>query len=162
MQANSKHAKSFHFHLYFRICKVWKGTEKNKKTWLSRERIFFFRRNKNIFHSFLMAIIWWENKNLIKIADTNFELKKKLKNPCWTFHLSTYYYMYPACKIEKKCMSAKLLMVQNCNNMAYLPQPTTGTSFGNSIYITIFLTAIWLSHGQLWVILKETASLSRC
>ena len=25
-----------------------------------------------------------------------------------------------------------------------------------------FLTAIWLSHGQLWVILEGTASLTRC
>ena len=28
--------------------------------------------------------------------------------------------------------------------------------------VNFFLTAIWLPHGQLWVILKETASLTQC
>ena len=33
-----------------------------------------------------------------------------------------------------------------------------------SIYLSIFLflTGVWLSHGQLWAILKGTASLIRC
>ena len=29
---------------------------------------------KSIFHSFWRAIIWWKNKNLMKIADTSFNL----------------------------------------------------------------------------------------
>ena len=29
---------------------------------------------KSIFHSFWMAIIWWKNKNLMKIADTSFKV----------------------------------------------------------------------------------------
>ena len=30
------------------------------------------------------------------------------------------------------------------------------------VFIAIFLTAIWLLHGQLWVIIEGTASLTRC
>ena len=37
MQANSWHHELFHFHLSFRIFKVWKGNEKNTKIWISRE-----------------------------------------------------------------------------------------------------------------------------
>ena len=53
--------------------------------------------------------------------------------------MSTYYYMYPTCKNSKKiCMPVKLLLLQNWGGkMAHLPQPTTGTSFGNFIYTTI-------------------------
>ena len=42
------------------------------------------------------------------------KLKKRFeKSLCFAFHLSTYYYMYPTCKILKKlCMPAKLLLVQ--------------------------------------------------
>ena len=32
----------------------------------------------------------------------------------------------------------------------------------NNTNTEIFLTAIWLPHGQLWTILKGTASLTRC
>ena len=35
---------------------------------------------------------------------------------------------------KKKCMPAKLLLVQNRDKMVHLPQPATGTSFGNFIY----------------------------
>ena len=31
-----------------------------------------------------------------------------------------------------------------------------------AIFFFFFLTAIWLTHGQLWAILKGTASLTRC
>ena len=51
--------------------------------------------------------------------------------------LLTYYYMYATCKILKKCMPTKLLVVQNWGKMAHLPQPTRGTSFGNFKYTTI-------------------------
>ena len=41
--------------------------------------------------------------------------------------------MYPKCKISKKCMPTKLLVVQNWGKMVHLPQPTT---FGNFILYT--------------------------
>ena len=37
MQANSGHRKLFHFHLSFRIWKVWKGRRKITKNWISWE-----------------------------------------------------------------------------------------------------------------------------
>ena len=40
-------------------------------------------------------------------------------------------------KKKKKCMPAKLVVVQNWGKMAHLLQPTTGTSFGNFTYTTI-------------------------
>ena len=40
----------------------------------------FFDEIKSIFHSFWRAIIWWKNKNLIKIADTSFKHSGTLKN----------------------------------------------------------------------------------
>ena len=36
----------------------------------------FLDEIKNIFHNFCKAIIWWNNKNLIKIADTGFKFEK--------------------------------------------------------------------------------------
>ena len=38
---------------------------------------------------------------------------------------------------KKICMPPKLLLVQNWGKTAHLPQPTTGTSFGNFLYTTI-------------------------
>ena len=38
---------------------------------------------------------------------------------------------------KKICMPAKLLLVQNWDKKAHLPQPTIGNSFGNLIYTTI-------------------------
>ena len=35
----------------------------------------FLDEIKSIFHSFWRAIIWWKNKNLMKIADTSFKEK---------------------------------------------------------------------------------------
>ena len=37
----------------------------------------FFDEIKSIFHSFLRAIIWLKNKNLIKIADISFKALEK-------------------------------------------------------------------------------------
>ena len=49
MQANSWHHKLFHFHLFFRIEKLWKGKGKIKFFWKSRERKELFRWNKKHF-----------------------------------------------------------------------------------------------------------------
>ena len=49
-------------------------------------------------------------------------LKRFESYKCFAFHLSTYYYMEPTCKIsKKKCMPAKLLLVQNWGKMADCP-----------------------------------------
>ena len=48
MQTNSWH-KLFHFHLSFRIWKVWKGREKIAKTWISWEWKELFRSSKKCF-----------------------------------------------------------------------------------------------------------------
>ena len=68
MQANSWHHKLFHFHLSFRIWKVWKGREKTQKIeYLENEKSFLDEIIRwNIFHSFRRGIIGWKNKNLIK------------------------------------------------------------------------------------------------
>ena len=50
-------------------------TEIEKFNYLKNEKSFF-DEIKSIFHSFWKAIIWWKNKNLIKIADTSFKLYK--------------------------------------------------------------------------------------
>ena len=66
MQANLWHYKLFHFRLSFWIWKVWKRMKKNSKIWISWEQEELFGWNKNTFHSFWWATIWWKNKNLIK------------------------------------------------------------------------------------------------
>ena len=98
MQANLWHHKLFHFPLPFWIWKVWKRG-KNTKIWISREekQLFSFLI-KNVFHSFWRPIIWWKNKNLIKIADTSFKIEtraqvfsvnfvKVLRTPFYVEHL---------------------------------------------------------------------------
>ena len=59
------------------------GKEGKKFEYLENEKSFL-DEIKNIFHSFWRAIIWWKNKNLIKIADTSFSFTilntKALKN----------------------------------------------------------------------------------
>ena len=37
-----------------------------------------------------------------------------------------------------------------------------GTALPHETDFDFFLTAIWLSHGQLWAILEGTASLTQC
>ena len=78
MQVNSWYNKLFHFHLSFWIWKVWKGKEKIIKIWIEylENEKSFLDEIKNIFYSFQGAIIWWKNKNLIKIADTNFKYRR--------------------------------------------------------------------------------------
>ena len=66
MQANAWHDKLFHFHLSVCISKVWKGREKITKVWISGEQKEIFWWNKNTFHSFGSAIIWWKNKKLME------------------------------------------------------------------------------------------------
>ena len=82
MQTNSRHHKLFHFYLSF--C-TWKKSKEDKKLqkfeYLENEKSFL-DKIKNTFHSFWRTIIWWKNKNLIKIADTSFKLVPDLKyNP---------------------------------------------------------------------------------
>ena len=61
-QSSSLHHELFHFHFSFWVYKMeYLDNEKN-----------VLNEIKNIFHSFWRAIIWWKNKNLIKIADTRF------------------------------------------------------------------------------------------
>ena len=48
IQANSWHHKLFHFHLSFCICKVWKGSEKFTKVWISWEQ---------------KELSWWNKKH---------------------------------------------------------------------------------------------------
>ena len=76
MQANLWH-KLFYIHLPFWISEVWKGREKNyKKIEHLENKKSFLDEIKNIFHSFWSRIVWWKNKNLIKIADISFKLRK--------------------------------------------------------------------------------------
>ena len=49
MLVNSWHHKLFYFDWPFWIWKVWKGREKNTKTWISWERKELFRWNKKHF-----------------------------------------------------------------------------------------------------------------
>ena len=65
----------------------------------------FLHEIKNIFHSFSRVIVWWKNKDWIKIADTSFKLKTRLrvnfaicKNSFFTEHLwvtdSSFYSLF--------------------------------------------------------------------
>ena len=65
MQVCSWH-KLFHFHLTFWIWRVWKGRVKTQKFKYLKNEKSFLDEIKNIFHSFVRAIIRWKNKNLIK------------------------------------------------------------------------------------------------
>ena len=43
-----------------------RGENRNTKIWISQEQKELFRWNKNIFHNYLRAIVWWKNnKNLM-------------------------------------------------------------------------------------------------
>ena len=77
MQTNSWYHKLFHFHLSFWIWKVWKGREKMQKFEYLENEKSFFDEIKNNFYSFRRAIIWWKNKNFIKIADASFKAQSK-------------------------------------------------------------------------------------
>ena len=78
IQANSWYHKLFRFHLPFWVWKVWQGRGKKKKKneYLENEKRFL-DEIKNIFHRFWKAIIWWKNKNLLKIADTSFKFGER-------------------------------------------------------------------------------------
>ena len=59
-----------------------RGKDRNRKNWeISWERKELFVEIKSIFHSFSRAIIWWKNKNLMKIVDTSFKFRKKTSMP---------------------------------------------------------------------------------
>ena len=49
------------------------GQKYKKFEYLKNEKSFL-DETKSIFHNFWRAIIWWKNKNLIKIADTSFKV----------------------------------------------------------------------------------------
>ena len=49
MQVNSWHHKLFHLYLSFWVWKVWKGSKKKTKIWISRERKELFGWNKKHF-----------------------------------------------------------------------------------------------------------------
>ena len=51
--------------------KVERKQKKKTKIWISREWKQLLRWNKKAFFSFWRAIIWWKNKKLMEIADTN-------------------------------------------------------------------------------------------
>ena len=69
MQANWWHHKLFHFNLSFLIWKLWKERKTITKIWISWE---WKDEIKNIFHTFLRAIIWRKNKSLIKNSGQKF------------------------------------------------------------------------------------------
>ena len=48
------------------------GKKLQKCEYLNNEKSFL-DEIKNAFHSFRRPIIWWKNKNFIKIADTSFK-----------------------------------------------------------------------------------------
>ena len=77
--------------------------------------------------------------------------------------MSNFYYMYPTCKISKKCMpAAKLLLVKNWGkNGAHLPQPITRTSLGNfNSYIPLLSVITTLHYHRLYQISSLEANLS--
>ena len=57
-----------------------RGKDRNKKIEYLENQKSFLDEIKSIFHSFWRPISWWKNKNLMKIADTNFNLQGKTKN----------------------------------------------------------------------------------
>ena len=53
-------------------------TEIQKIEYLENEKSFL-DEIRSIFHSFWRAIMWWKNKNLMKIADTSFNNRNTIK-----------------------------------------------------------------------------------
>ena len=53
--------------------RIKRGKDRNTKNEYLENKKRFLDEIKNIFHSFWMAMIWWKNKNLMKIADTSFK-----------------------------------------------------------------------------------------
>ena len=51
-----------------------RGKERIQKTEYLEKEKSFLDEIKSMFYSFWRAIIWWKNKNLVKIADTCFKL----------------------------------------------------------------------------------------
>ena len=72
--------------------------------------------------------------------------------------------------IYKLCMLCCVMYIKNKTFIFprvlfwFLPnlqRPKVSKYIIDILYI-IFLSAIWLSHGQLWAIVEEAASLTRC
>ena len=82
MQANSWHHKLFYFHLYFESGKFGKEGKKIQKFEYLENGKSFLDEIKNIFHSFVTAIIWWKNKSLIKNSDKSFNYTIMNKMSC--------------------------------------------------------------------------------
>ena len=93
MQANLWHHKLLHFHLHFWFWKCGKeGKILQKLEYLENEKSFL-DEIKNILHSFWRPIVWWKNKNLIKIVDTSFKflMKTSFPNPVKSLGYIKYY-----------------------------------------------------------------------
>ena len=67
-----------------------RGRGKDKNEYLENEKSFL-DEIKSIFHSFWRAIIWWKNKNLMKIADTSFKEEKNVNGLYFLFILFCSY-----------------------------------------------------------------------
>ena len=57
-----------------------RGEGENTKIWISRERKELFRWNKEHFHRFWRAIIWWKINISLKIVDTSFKYLENKKS----------------------------------------------------------------------------------
>ena len=84
-QVNSWHHKLFHFHLSFWIWKVWRGSEKITKNWISRERKELFRWNKKHFSQCLKGYHLVKKQKLDQKLQTQ-TLKGKRKSLAHILH----------------------------------------------------------------------------
>ena len=81
---------------------------------------------------------------------------------CLLIIICTLHAKFQKKKKEKKCIPAKLLLVQNWGKMTHLPQPTTGISLGNFIYTTIVCNDVMstLHYHRLYQMSSLEANLS--
>ena len=75
-------------------------TEIQKFEYREREKSFL-DEIKSIFHGFWRAIIWWKNKNLMKIADTSFKFYiNLLMEICENFHVKGIFHHHKSNRIK--------------------------------------------------------------
>ena len=85
-----------------------KKREKDRNTkieYLEKEKSFLDEL-KNICHSFWSAIIWWKNKNLMKIVDTSFKITTQE-----TYWYSYIYFDTPDVSNDSLCRKLKKIIV---------------------------------------------------
>ena len=132
---------------------------------------------KSIFHSFWRTIIWWKNKNLIKIVDTSFKpasrtiaeyalpicgiltCVKILVSTNWCFFFFCFCYGF----LSTYCLNASISVGKShcCHSLSSL---TTSSRICDNLF-SVFLTSplvvngITFSHRLQWLQMRQQFSI---